>query len=122
MIRRPPRSTLDRSSAASDVYKRQVQGLAGPLVPLLARGTEEAGRPVGILLGRGGLDERHPLIRASRGAVPGAVLLGVGVRGRVPVLQRDRVEADAGGGREQEEGSAKSHRPGSVGEATSPGQ
>ena len=27
MIRRPPRSTLDRSSAASDVYKRQVQML-----------------------------------------------------------------------------------------------
>ena len=27
MIRRPPRSTLDRSSAASDVYKRQGQGL-----------------------------------------------------------------------------------------------
>ena len=26
MIRRPPRSTLDRSSAASDVYKRQVVG------------------------------------------------------------------------------------------------
>ena len=26
MIRRPPRSTLDRSSAASDVYKRQVRG------------------------------------------------------------------------------------------------
>ena len=25
MIRRPPRSTLDRSSAASDVYKRQLQ-------------------------------------------------------------------------------------------------
>ena len=25
MIRRPPRSTLDRSSAASDVYKRQEQ-------------------------------------------------------------------------------------------------
>ena len=29
MIRRPPRSTLDRSSAASDVYKRQARdGLA----------------------------------------------------------------------------------------------
>ena len=29
MIRRPPRSTLDRSSAASDVYKRQdLQGAA----------------------------------------------------------------------------------------------
>ena len=30
MIRRPPRSTLDRSSAASDVYKRQVLRLAHP--------------------------------------------------------------------------------------------
>ena len=28
MIRRPPRSTLDRSSAASDVYKRQPRMLA----------------------------------------------------------------------------------------------
>ena len=28
MIRRPPRSTLDRSSAASDVYKRQVLELS----------------------------------------------------------------------------------------------
>ena len=27
MIRRPPRSTLDRSSAASDVYKRQAHAL-----------------------------------------------------------------------------------------------
>ena len=32
MIRRPPRSTLDRSSAASDVYKRQ-----DPLLALLVR-------------------------------------------------------------------------------------
>ena len=29
MIRRPPRSTLDRSSAASDVYKRQLPRCAG---------------------------------------------------------------------------------------------
>ena len=28
MIRRPPRSTLDRSSAASDVYKRQGAGIS----------------------------------------------------------------------------------------------
>ena len=28
MVRRPPRSTLDRSSAASDVYKRQDRDLA----------------------------------------------------------------------------------------------
>ena len=38
MIRRPPRSTLDRSSAASDVYKRQVVadhaiGLVAPKLP-----------------------------------------------------------------------------------------
>src|SRR5678809_1334792 len=31
MIRRPPRSTLDRSSAASDVYKRQVYIVLGVL-------------------------------------------------------------------------------------------
>src|SRR5665811_1662368 len=42
MIRRPPRSTRVRSSAASDVYKRQVSGLKGAtayrmvrVVPLL---------------------------------------------------------------------------------------
>ena len=29
MIRRPPRSTLDRSSAASDVYKRQEVNISG---------------------------------------------------------------------------------------------
>ena len=32
MIRRPPRSTLDRSSAASDVYKRQV--LHSRMIPI----------------------------------------------------------------------------------------
>src|SRR5450756_2165789 len=31
MIRRPPRSTQSRSSAASDVYKRQVYDLVGRL-------------------------------------------------------------------------------------------
>src|SRR5678815_4755896 len=34
MIRRPPRSTLDRSSAASDVYKRQELGIWLPRVHL----------------------------------------------------------------------------------------
>ena len=33
MIRRPPRSTLDRSSAASDVYKRQIENSAVLLYP-----------------------------------------------------------------------------------------
>ena len=39
MIRRPPRSTLDRSSAASDVYKRQAVfgGLADAVVDVLDR-------------------------------------------------------------------------------------
>eukprot|EP00826_Nyctotherus_ovalis_P063140 TRINITY_DN9234_c0_g1_i6.p1 TRINITY_DN9234_c0_g1~~TRINITY_DN9234_c0_g1_i6.p1 ORF type:complete len:249 (+),score=117.67 TRINITY_DN9234_c0_g1_i6:28-747(+) len=32
MIRRPPRSTLDRSSAASDVYKRQDKYMVGDMV------------------------------------------------------------------------------------------
>ena len=43
MIRRPPISTLDRSSAASDVYKRQVNkatGFPGRCVP---RGIETGG-------------------------------------------------------------------------------
>src|SRR5680860_347472 len=33
MIRRPPRSTQSRSSAASDVYKRQLPGWLGKAVP-----------------------------------------------------------------------------------------
>src|SRR5428012_23765 len=33
MIRRPPRSTQSRSSAASDVYKRQAAGRQGPRRP-----------------------------------------------------------------------------------------
>ena len=38
MVRRPPRSTLDRSSAASDVYKRQVYGaVVGALVFIVVR-------------------------------------------------------------------------------------
>ena len=45
MIRRPPRSTLDRSSAASDVYKRQaqtdrVEGDRSPVVHVLKPGSE----------------------------------------------------------------------------------
>ena len=35
MFRRPPRSTLERSSAASDVYKRQAIKLVGQLEGIL---------------------------------------------------------------------------------------
>ena len=39
MIRRPPRSALDRSSAASDVYKRQEQATGADLEALAATRT-----------------------------------------------------------------------------------
>ena len=49
MIRRPPRSTLDRSSAASDVYKRQVESaneniaIGAPVAGLVAKVFVEPG-------------------------------------------------------------------------------
>ena len=42
MIRRPPRSTLDRSSAASDVYKRQLYRGAEYVVDFLPKVKVEA--------------------------------------------------------------------------------
>ena len=42
MIRRPPRSTLDRSSAASDVYKRQAE--VGAVMQENRRGTDIVAR------------------------------------------------------------------------------
>src|SRR5450756_3147553 len=55
MIRRPPRSTQSRSSAASDVYKRQLQSADKPLV---------------LALDRLAVDhERNPLLEAERGNV-----------------------------------------------------
>ena len=47
MIRRPPRSTLDRSSAASDVYKRQGQAAAARRAPGGLRLRDQAGEPAG---------------------------------------------------------------------------
>src|SRR5450756_2854617 len=38
MIRRPPRSTQSRSSAASDVYKRQYEQRYGESIPVIAAG------------------------------------------------------------------------------------
>ena len=96
MIRRPPRSTLDRSSAASDVYKRQdddipglvtIPSLMGSTVVLtdetavLQRWTEGAsgsakqslGAPVGALArGAMSLDLRtdgpHALVAGTTGS------------------------------------------------------
>ena len=73
MIRRPPRSTLDRSSAASDVYKRQAHALAA--------GQDLA--PAGVRLGLG--DDAHQLeIVALQhdGVVAGAHVRAVGAARR----------------------------------------
>src|SRR5678816_2345959 len=51
MIRRPPRSTLDRSSAASDVYKRQRED---PVHVGIVRRIQLAQRVPGALEDRGG--------------------------------------------------------------------
>ena len=53
MIRRPPRSTLDRSSAASDVYKRQLLFRFGPVEQ-------------GQVRGAGDLRDCHGLFPADR--------------------------------------------------------
>ena len=47
MIRRPPRSTLDRSSAASDVYKRQAPGIADALKRAVAESCVQACLKIG---------------------------------------------------------------------------
>src|SRR5664280_2552499 len=58
MIRRPPRSTLSSSSAASDVYKRQVHtGASGPAVVTPVRSAGLASVPLisesAVVLGTG---------------------------------------------------------------------
>ena len=69
MIRRPPRSTLDRSSAASDVYKRQVVDRAA-LAPGGVDDTGELARGVDGL--EVGLHEGQPqLLGGAIGDVEG---------------------------------------------------
>src|SRR5674536_406241 len=68
MIRRPPRSTLSSSSAASDVYKRQDQDRVRGLEPAAAR-RRHAGLPV--------FDASHFRYHANAAAEP--VLAGWGI-------------------------------------------
>ena len=69
MIRRPPRSTLDRSSAASDVYKRQ-----GEQFVRFQRAAEEVagfdGDAVEVGGGAGGKVEGLSLIHISEPTKP----------------------------------------------------
>src|SRR5678810_403754 len=62
MIRRPPRSTLDRSSAASDVYKRQVWHIAVRLT--------QTGADFGQILRGELLDSVVTLALDEEGSVP----------------------------------------------------
>src|SRR5450756_3102578 len=75
MIRRPPRSTQSRSSAASDVYKRQIQSAAIP--PLIeghdvfAQAATGTGKTAAFAL---------PILNAiaaasARGVAPSALIL-----------------------------------------------
>ena len=56
MIRRPPRSTLDRSSAASDVYKRQEYEAAWALGAANGVNDLEALQYVNMLCNEEGID------------------------------------------------------------------
>ena len=66
MIRRPPRSTLDRSSAASDVYKRQHQKHAAQI---LRRGRPFPGELIGLCVDPvevGGVGDASDSLRLQR--------------------------------------------------------
>src|SRR5450756_2886364 len=82
MIRRPPRSTQSRSSAASDVYKRQ--GVAAP-------GDVEALAEVAIQVGVGGCS-------VGESADPPALRAEVIGEGEEERLKRDRYGGDEEGG------------------------
>src|SRR5678816_718720 len=93
MIRRPPRSTLDRSSAASDVYKRQPLErlladsdvvslhllLTDETRGLLSRARIAAMRPGAILVNtaRGALVDEAAMIDALRSGLLGHAALDV---------------------------------------------
>jgi len=81
MIRRPPRSTHCISSAASDVYKRQLP--SGERLEIGARpgGCARCRRPL--------LGARNPLIYAGEGVIYAGAsdeLKGLGVLVNVPVI------------------------------------
>ena len=74
MIRRPPRSTLDRSSAASDVYKRQVRhrGRVG-VWQVHAVADHRRPRPTDLRVGPGRGSGDLPAARAAAEVLAGPV-------------------------------------------------
>ena len=74
MIRRPPRSTQSRSSAASDVYKRQVATCTIFNVKVLAANLDQACRVGGGVIGVGRISQNDlacRTLRRSSGAISG---------------------------------------------------
>ena len=68
MTRRPPRSTLDRSSAASDVYKRQGPPVAAPGADAAVAAVDPAAAAVHAGAASGsGPDARPEPVPGSRG-------------------------------------------------------
>src|SRR5674536_350786 len=84
MIRRPPRSTLSSSSAASDVYKRQAQ-LAGHVGRVFGCGPAGAGYVTGVV-------KVDDLLEALEVAVVAVCLHETGARPRVNVAQCRHLE------------------------------
>src|SRR5450756_2877322 len=72
MIRRPPRSTQSRSSAASDVYKRQVNGLSGLRINFNAAQVNALEAVCERVVQENGLvdGEAFVYLEVSRGAAP----------------------------------------------------
>src|SRR5678809_1760704 len=111
MIRRPPRSTLDRSSAASDVYKRQPYGVPldhPSLEPVWASAQEH---DLAVVLhtftvmppyAPGGLDTWENLWLQRSAAHPWcgmrnmAAMIGSGVMDRYPSLRIGTLEGGRG--------------------------
>src|SRR5450756_607872 len=67
MIRRPPRSTQSRSSAASDVYKRQVRNLVvRAIVSQISENGSEGGTFKASIIPRDALENRLPQWRQTQ--------------------------------------------------------
>src|SRR5678810_455324 len=75
MIRRPPRSTLDRSSAASDVYKRQVYYGDGLRLDLLRSAGAETAKIIAFCNDNEGGEMTRDALKAVLKAFPQASVM-----------------------------------------------
>src|SRR5450756_3008780 len=106
MIRRPPRSTQSRSSAASDVYKRQ--GLDRRHVPAAVAGHVVDARPDPLDRAVEATEDLLRRLTQAPGAIRRLALVETPIQGRRPA--RARPGPVAGG--EERVGPANGERPG----------